>query len=209
MRPGHGAHLPEKFRNGIRAAHVPSVLPRENPKNQRPGQVAPPAFRSCSTLFSRETTIDQRVQVKATYGQYCRAVCAIPSLRRPGAVSSIGQLTRKMALRPAVLRICCHRCRTSPGVASWKPVREKSGFALPAHIIQHVACRSHMYCFSSLKKPNWRVTFAGLPSTMESDGTSLVTTAPAPTTACSPMVTPPRMVACVPMLANCFTNVFG
>ena len=45
------------------------------------------------------------------------------------------------------------------------------------------------------------MNFAGLPPTMVSGATSLVTTAPAATTAFSPMVTPGRMMAPTPIQA--------
>src|SRR4030065_1555152 len=50
-------------------------------------------------------------------------------------------------------------------------------------------------------------TLAGLPATIVQLGTSLVTTAPAPTIAYSPIVTPARMVALEPMDAPFLTRV--
>ena len=41
------------------------------------------------------------------------------------------------------------------------------------------------------------ITFAGIPPTIDKAGTSLVTTAPAATTAPSPIVTPGRIIALV------------
>lgn len=43
--------------------------------------------------------------------------------------------------------------------------------------------------------------FAGIPPTIVLSGTSSETTAPAATTAFSPMVTPPKMVALAPIQA--------
>src|SRR6185436_1896601 len=51
------------------------------------------------------------------------------------------------------------------------------------------------------------MTRAGTPATMAPAGTSLVTTAPAPTSAPAPMVTPPMMVALLPMEAPSSTFV--
>src|SRR5262245_53563925 len=51
------------------------------------------------------------------------------------------------------------------------------------------------------------ITRAGTPATIAWAGTSRVTTAPAPTSAPSPMVTPPRIVALLPMEARALTSV--
>ena len=45
------------------------------------------------------------------------------------------------------------------------------------------------------------MNFAGFPATMELSGTSLVTTLPAPTIEFSPIVTPGRIVAAIPIHA--------
>ena len=51
-------------------------------------------------------------------------------------------------------------------------------------------------------------SFAGFPMTVAPSGTFLVTTDPAPTVACFPMMTPGRMTAPAPIDAPCFTTVF-
>lgn len=51
------------------------------------------------------------------------------------------------------------------------------------------------------------MTRAGFPATTENGGTSRVTTLPAPTIASSPMVTPQRIVALLPIDAPRLTSV--
>src|SRR5690242_19586878 len=53
----------------------------------------------------------------------------------------------------------------------------------------------------------WRRTRAGLPTTTARSGTLLVTTAPAPTTACSPIVIPGSKMAPLPIAARRLTSV--
>src|ERR1041385_3436510 len=87
---------------------------------------------------------------------------------------------------------------------------------LSAKFLQKLCCRNTNFRVKLIGKTgnkkgnahyNVRITFAGLPATTVLAGTSLVITLPAPTMAFSPIVTPQRIVALVPIDARRFTSV--
>src|SRR5262245_51857141 len=76
-----------------------------------------------------------------------------------------------------------------------------SPHSCPSKPLHHIADRSY---YASSRD---RTTRAGLPATIARGGTDRVTTLPAPTIASSPMVTPQRIVALVPIEAPRLTTV--
>src|ERR1035438_8915572 len=125
-------------------------------------------------------------------------------LKRVPRCAGVAPLDEREALRTQIAH------RDDLGSFGFRDITDQVGSPIPVPDHSEADHRRILPASALRERPPPRAAplmRAGTPATTAYGGTSLVTTAPAPTSAPSPMVTPHRMVALLPMEARAFTSV--